>query len=113
MEGRKGGKCPFLVPGMGQGLGHLSPAPHQLFPSVVKGRSGLNFLTIGIFWSFPKSAGDWGELEWDGEKVGEHKGTCGVGKDTGCVDVLHMEHRNVGTQEPLISPDVAEINFNF
>lgn len=52
------GKAPF--PGTEQGLGHLSPTPHQLFLLVVKG--GLNFLT-GMFWSFPRSGEDWAELE--------------------------------------------------
>lgn len=113
MEGRKGGKGPFLVPGVQQGLGHLSPTPHPLFLSVLKGRGALNFLTTGIFWSFPKSGEDWAELEWDGERVGEHGGICGVGNAKGCVDVLHMEHRNSGAQEALISPDVAEIQYNF
>lgn len=97
---------------MEQGLGHLSSAPHQLFLSVVKGRSGWNFLTTGIFWSFPKSGEDWAELEWDGEKVGS-TGESGVGNDKGCADVLHMEHRNLGAQEALISPALAKIQFNF
>lgn len=109
MEERKGGKSPFLVPGMEQGLGHLSPAPQQLFLSAVKGTDGLNFLTTGIFWSFPKSDKDWAELEWEGEKVGEHRGVCGVGNAKGHVCVLHMENRNWGAQEALISPDVAKI----
>lgn len=94
---------------MEQGLGHLSSAPYQLFLSVVKGRGGLNCLTTGIFWSFPKSGEDWAELEWDGEKVREHGEIGGVGN----ANVLHKEHRNSGAQEALISPDVAKIKYNF
>lgn len=77
MEGRKGGKGPFLVPGVEQGLGHLSPAPHSLFLSVLKGRGALDFLTTGIFWSFPKMVRigqSWSGMErrWGstGESVG-------------------------------------------
>lgn len=104
-RGKKGWEVPFPSARNGAGTG----TSQQLFLSAVKGRNGLNFLTTGIFWSFPKSDEDWAELEWEGEKVGEHRGVCGVGNAKGCVYVLHMEHTNWGAQEALISPDVAKI----
>lgn len=58
--GKKGWKVPFSSARNRAGIGTL----HQLFLSAVKGRSGCNFLTRGIFWSFPKSGEDWSELGW-------------------------------------------------
>lgn len=109
MVGKDGGKkrwgISFSSARNGAGIGTSQSWPSSVISLSCQGQESLEFSDHRNSGAFPKVLGIGQSWNGMGRRI------CGVGK--ACVDVLHMEHRNLVAQEAPVSPDVAEIKKNF